>query len=94
MKGAVLDSHAILKFARDEAGAYKVAELLAAARDGRIVALMNEVNVGEVYCVTIRTIGIEPAREFLEHLRNLPIHLVSASWDIIASASEVYWLRK
>jgi len=47
---------------------------------------MNEINLGEVYYVIIRRIGIESAKEFLH---NLPVKLVSASWDIIASASEV-----
>ncbi len=89
MKDVVFDSHAILKFAQDEAGARKVEELLTAARDGRIAAYINEINLGEIYYFTIRRIGIEFAREFLEHLHNLPVNLVPASWDIIASASEV-----
>jgi len=33
--------------------------------------------------------GIESAREFLEHFHNLRIEMVPASWEIIASASEV-----
>jgi predicted nucleic acid-binding protein len=89
MKGVVFDSHAILKFIQDEVGATKVAEVLNAARDGKIVAFINEINLGEVYYVIIRKVGIESAKEFLEHLHNLPVKLVSASWDIIASASEV-----
>ena len=89
MKDVVFDSHAILKFAQDESGANRVEELLLAAQDGRIRAFMNEINLGEIYYITIRIMGIEPAREFLEHLHDLPIEIVPASWDIIVSASEV-----
>jgi ribonuclease VapC len=89
MKDVVFDSHAILKFAQDEAGADRVEELLTASQAGRIRAFMNEINLGEIYYITIRRIGLEPAKEFLEHFYNLPIELVPASRDIIASASEV-----
>lgn len=89
MKGVVLDSHAILKFAQDEIGAIRVAEVLTDARDGRIAAFMNEINLGEVFYIIIRKLGVGPAREFLEHFHSLPIKLLPASWDIIASASEV-----
>jgi predicted nucleic acid-binding protein len=89
MKNVVFDSHAILKFAQDETGANRVEELLAASRDGGIRAFINEINLGEIYYITIRKMGIEPAREFLEHFHNLPVDIVSASWEIIASASEV-----
>jgi predicted nucleic acid-binding protein len=89
MRNVVFDSHAFLKFVQDEIGADRVEELLTAAQDGKIRAFMNEINLGEIYYITIRKIGIEPAREFLEHFRNLPIGIVPASWDIIASASEV-----
>lgn len=89
MKDVVFDSHAILKFAQDEAGANRVEELLTASRDGKIRAFINEVNLGEIYYITIRKSGAESAREFLEHLRSLPVEIVPASWDIIASASEV-----
>ncbi|MFZ2447075.1 MAG: type II toxin-antitoxin system VapC family toxin [Syntrophobacteraceae bacterium] len=89
MKDVVFDSHAILKFAQDEAGANRVEELLTASQDGRIRAFMNEINLGEIYYITIRRLGIESAKEFLEHFYSLPIELAPASWDIIASASEL-----
>jgi predicted nucleic acid-binding protein len=89
MRDVVFDSHAVLKFAQDEAGANLVEELLTASRDRKIRAFINEINLGEIYYITIRKIGVESAREFLEHFHNLPVEIVPASWDIIASASEV-----
>lgn len=75
MKDVVFDSHAILKFAQDEAGANRVEELLTASQDGGIRAFINEINPGEIYYIAIRKMGIEPAREFLEHFHNLPVPL-------------------
>lgn len=89
MKSVVFDSHAILKFVQDETGANRVEELLTACRDDKVQAFMNEINLGEIYYITIRKLGIESAREFLEHFHNLPVAIVPASWDIIASASEI-----
>jgi ribonuclease VapC len=89
MRDIVLDSHAVLKFAQDESGANKVEQFLTASQEGRIRAFMCEINLGEIYYITIRMMGVDPAREFLEQFYDLPIELVPASWGIIASASEV-----
>ncbi len=89
MKRVVFDSHAVLKFSQDETGADRVEELLTASQDGKIQAFMNEINLGEIYYITIRKLGHEFAKEFLEHFHNLPIEMVPASWDIVALASEI-----
>jgi predicted nucleic acid-binding protein len=89
MKDVVFDSHAILKFAQDEDGANKVEEILQASQGGKIRAFMNEINLGEIYYITIRKVGAKSAEEFLEQFQTLYIRMVPASWDIIASASEV-----
>ena len=89
MKSVVFDSHAILRFAQDEAGADKVEELLKASEDGRIRAFINEINLGEVYCITIRKLGVESAMRFLEQFTTLAIERVPASWEIIESASQI-----
>jgi ribonuclease VapC len=89
MKNVVFDSHAILKFAQDEAGADKVEELLKASEDGKIRAFINEINLGEVYYITIRRLGVESAGRFLEQFTTLAIERVSPSWEIIESASQI-----
>ncbi len=70
-------------------GANRVDELLSASQDGSIRTFINEINLGEIYYITTRKLGIESAKEFLEHFHDLPVEIVSASRDIIASASKV-----
>ena len=89
MRNLVFDSHAILKFSQNEAGSDKVEALLTASQEGESRAYMSEINLGEIYYITIRKMGLDPAMEFLEHLHALPIEMVAATWDIIASASEM-----
>lgn len=89
MKSVVFDSHAILTFAQDEAGAEKVEDLLKAAEDGGIRALMNEINLGEIFYITARRLGVEAARRFLEQFMALRVERIPASWEIIESASHM-----
>jgi ribonuclease VapC len=89
MKSVTFDSHAILKFAQDEAGADRVEELLRASEEARVRAYVNEINLGEVYYITMRRLGVESARRFLEQFSTLAVERVPASWEIIESASEL-----
>ena len=50
---------------------------------------MSEINLGEVYYQTIRKIGLEPAREFIERLSQLPFEIIAPSSEIIMKASEI-----
>ncbi len=88
-KCVVFDSHAILRFAQDEPGAEKVEDLLRASEDGDIQAFISEINLGEIYYITARRLGIESARRFLEHFFTLAVERVPASWEIIECASEI-----
>ena len=89
MSNVVLDSHAILRFAQDEAGAERVEALLSDAEKGNILAFVNEINLGEIYYITMRLRGADFARRFLDHFSTLAIERVPASWEIILSAAEV-----
>jgi ribonuclease VapC len=88
-KNIIFDSFAILKYYQDEPGAERVEKLLRSAQRGTIRVLMNEINLGEVYYLTIRRIGLEPAKENLERLINLPIEIVSPNSELIMSAAEI-----
>jgi len=50
---------------------------------------MNQVNVGEVYYKTIRVVGLERAKKFLENFFRLPITFISPDGDLIWRASEI-----
>jgi ribonuclease VapC len=89
MKSVTFDSHAILKFAQDEAGADRVEERLRAAEEARVRACVNEINLGEVYYITMRRLGVESARRFLEQFSTLAVERIAASWQIIESAAEL-----
>ena len=89
MKSILFDSHAILKFSQDEKGADLVEQFFHKSQKGRFKAYMSEINLGEVYYQTIRKIGLESAREYLERLDQLPFETVSPSTEIIMRASEI-----
>jgi predicted nucleic acid-binding protein len=89
MSNVVFDSHAILRFAQDEAGADRVEALLSDAEKGHVRAFVNEINLGEIYYLTVRRLGADFARRFLDHFSTLAVERVPASWEIILSAAEV-----
>jgi ribonuclease VapC len=89
MKSVTFDSHAILESAQNEAGADQVEDLLHASEEGRVRAFVNEINLGEVYYITMRRLGTESARRFLEQFSILTVERVAASWEIIESAAEL-----
>ena len=89
MKCVLFDSHAILRFAQDEAGAERIEELLTASEDGKVQAFMSEINLGELYYITIRRLGTESAKRFLEQFSTLAVERVPATWEIIESTSEI-----
>lgn len=89
MKNVLLDSHAVLKFYQDEDGAEKIEGILVSAKKGDLKAYMSEINVGEVYYMTIRRLGLASARDHLEQFFELPIQIIPPLSDIILSASEI-----
>jgi len=89
MKNILFDSYAILKFYQDEDGADKVEKFLISSRQGDLKAFMSEINLGEVYYMTIRRLGLASAKEYLEQFSELSTQVVPPSSDIILSASEI-----
>ena len=89
MKSILFDSFAVLKFYQDEPGADKVEKLIISSNQDDMQAFISEINLGEVYYMTIRRLGLEPAKNLLEQFYELPIRVISPSSDIILSASEV-----
>jgi len=89
MKNILFDSYAILTFFQDESGANKVENLLISSQQGKFQAFMSEINLGEVYYMTIRRLGLDLAKNRLEQFFDLPVQVISPSFDIILSASEI-----
>jgi uncharacterized protein len=88
-KPRVLDSHAILAFLGKEKGFEKVESLLRKAAAGEDPALMNEVNVGEVYYMTAKKRSPELAEDFLSRLPGLPITLISNPLSTVIEAARI-----
>ncbi len=89
MKTILFDSYAILKFHQDEPGADNVEKLLTAAQQGSLKAFMSEINLGEVYYMNIRRLGIDVAQTRLEQFLDLAVQIVPPSSAIIRSAAEI-----
>ena len=73
------DPYAILKFYQDEDGADKVEKLLISSHQGGLKAFISEINLGEVYYMTIRRLGLASAKEYLEQFSELFIQVIPPS---------------
>ena len=88
-KSIVFDSHAILKWTQMETGYKKVKSLIEACRDQSRSGYMNQINLGEVYYKTIRSVGIDKAEEFLENFERLPLMIILPDRDLLWNAAEI-----
>ena len=50
---------------------------------------MNHINLGEVYYKTIRTLGLEGAKDFVENFLRLPINIILPDSALIWKAAEI-----
>ncbi len=89
MKKILFDSHALLKFSQDEKGADKVEKFLLFSWNRKLKAYLSEINLGEIYYISIRKLGLESAKLYLEQLLDLPIAIISPSSEIIREAAEI-----
>jgi predicted nucleic acid-binding protein len=83
MKIILFDAHAILRWTQKERGYQKVKNLLMACRDQSATGYMNQINLGEVYYKTIRAVGIDRAKEFLENVFRLPVQIILPDSELI-----------
>jgi ribonuclease VapC len=88
-KRILFDAHAILKWTQKESGYKKVKAMMMACRDKSMVGYMNQINLGEVYYITIRAVGLDGAKTFLENFRRLPIALIAPDDELIWRAAEI-----
>lgn len=88
-KKRLLDSCALLVYLKKELDYQRVLEILSVgSKEGRVV--MNEINVGECHYLVARERGLEQADYLIDTIiPNLPIKLVSNTFDDIIAASRV-----
>jgi len=89
MKRIVFDAHAILRWTQKEPGYQKVKSLMVACREGSALGYMNRINLGEVHYKTIRVLGPEGAKDFMENFLRLPITIVLPDEPLIWKAAEL-----
>lgn len=85
----VLDSYALLAHFEDEAGGEQVWKILKAAQAGKTRLFLSVINLGEVYCNTLRERGREQADEVRFIVAQLPITVVDADADITIEAARL-----
>jgi len=88
-KRIVFDAHAILRWTQKEPGYQKIKSLMVACRKGSVSGFMNRINLGEVHYKTIRVLGLEGAKDFMENFARLPITVVLPDEPLIWKASEL-----
>ena len=88
-KPKLLDAFAILKWTQQEKGWERVRELLNSAQRGKEILLMSQINLCEVYYKTIRILGKDEAKKFLDAFLLLPITVIHPTDEIIWNAAEI-----
>ena len=89
MKKILLDSHAVLKWIQEEAGARKVEDLLLAGKANRIELIMNRINLAEVHYLIIRRKGEIAGRKFMASFQQLPVRIATMDEEIMQSATAI-----
>jgi ribonuclease VapC len=62
---------------------------MVACREGSASGYMNRINLGEVHYKTIRVLGPEGAKDFMENFLRLPITIVLPDEALIWKAAEL-----
>jgi len=88
MKNYVLDSYSLIAYFEKDIGYKKIVTLLESTVNNNICLLMNIVNWGEMYYITLREQGSDKATLFEENFEKLPIDLIYPDKKLIRNASK------
>jgi ribonuclease VapC len=88
-KPAVLDSFALLAYLAREPGFETVRALLRNAEATDLPAIMNEINVGEVYYRTAKGRSPAKAEAFLRVLETLPVRVLGNTFPQVIEAARL-----
>jgi hypothetical protein len=62
---------------------------MVACREGSVSGYVNRINLGEVHYKTIRVLGLEGTKDFMENFVRLPITIVLPDDALIWKAAEL-----
>jgi len=85
----VLDAFAVLTYLGDEEGADKVEELLDRAKNGEIKLIMNYVNLGEVYYIIAKELGVAKANEVIAIVKRWNLEFVGVDENLSLTAARI-----
>ena len=88
MKNYVLDSYSLISYFEKDTGYEKIIDLLDHAINDSVYLLMNIVNWGEIYYITLREQGSEKANLFEKNFEKLPIDLIYPDKPLIKNAAK------
>jgi len=88
-KRKLLDAHAALVYLRQEKNYEKVKQALISAEQTKIPLLMNEINIGEVCYIALRTRLTANLDDFLSLFLSLPIQPAKVDFDLIKEAAKI-----
>jgi len=85
----VLDAFAVLTYLGDEEGADKVEELLDRAKNGEIKLIMNYLNLGEVYHIIAKELGVAKANEVIAIVKRWNLEFVGVDENLSLTAARI-----
>jgi predicted nucleic acid-binding protein len=88
-KRYLLDSYAVLAWIQDEKGAQFVEDLLYRAQDFQEEAVINIINLGEVYYHCARIMDASSAQNMLQNIELLPVKILPCPNDLVLEAAEI-----
>lgn len=89
MRRYLLDSFALLRFFQKEPGGEKVRRILDDVGDGKALALLNVINLGEIIYLVQRRFGEAKKLEILMHIQRMGIELLPVPNDLVFRAAEL-----
>lgn len=85
----ILDAFAVLAYLGDENGADKVEELLDNSKNREATVIMNYINLGEVYYIVARELGMAKANEAVVIVKRWPLEFVGVDESLSLIAARV-----
>lgn len=85
----LLDSFALIKYLRAEAGAERIRRWFTDAVQQGVPLLVCELNLGELFYVIAKKNGLAKAEEILTVLPTLPLTVLPVTWDLLLHAARL-----
>lgn len=89
MTNFVLDSLPIIVFLLQQPGWEKVDRILTEASSQGGLLPISLINLGEIYYIVARALGVDRAQEVIQRLNGTPYEIVAPTYDTTLRAAEI-----